>query len=403
MNSVEEINVVVCLQLRFGYTAAAVNNCTMATAKSVASDLGTCSICLEVFDNPKSLPCLHAFCLKCLQRAFENMCPGDEVSCPLCRTEFQIPTDVLQELFIVQRPDDVYEEFCHVPCVVCLEEGDGRSEETATATVYCVNCQQKLCDSCSRPHKRMPGGAHQLQTLRTEMEQELIQLWGNACDKHKDKPVELYCQRCNKNICVLCFAYEHRDHDFDQIPAVAENFKVKFVAVDEQILSAIANARQLSKQLKESSDKFFSDVYNAEKMIFETGDEIKRIVDSQVAELVSKLQSVKSNSAKQAQAIQDSLQMALAAMESFHRSSRELLDKGRPSDVTRAACGLLDTAAKLLRNDDVTTHNFRPPQVIFTPADVTQMSRLNLIGKVTVDSGNQSGTRYPLRICTLLL
>ena len=37
----------------------------------------TCPVCFESYDNPKTLPCLHSFCLKCIE--------PDEISCPACR------------------------------------------------------------------------------------------------------------------------------------------------------------------------------------------------------------------------------------------------------------------------------------------------------------------------------
>ena len=27
----------------------------------------TCSVCLDQYTNPKTLPCLHSFCLKCIE------------------------------------------------------------------------------------------------------------------------------------------------------------------------------------------------------------------------------------------------------------------------------------------------------------------------------------------------
>ena len=82
----------------------------MATASPVTTDLTTCPICFEQFDNPKSLPCLHAFCLKCLQDHFKYRRPGDVVSCPTCRKKFQIPEDGLgglQHNFYMQQLMDL--------------------------------------------------------------------------------------------------------------------------------------------------------------------------------------------------------------------------------------------------------------------------------------------------------
>ena len=171
----------------------------MPTAASVITDLTTCSICLELFENPKSLPCLHAFCFKCIQGHFKDKCPGDEVPCPVCRKEFPIPPDGvggLQRHFIVQRLVDVRKastgESCEVPCEECMKKSSEESEQkTKIATMYCGNCNQKLCETCCMDHIRMKGGAHQVRPMGAELEQELIQLRGSSCDKHKDKQVEL--------------------------------------------------------------------------------------------------------------------------------------------------------------------------------------------------------------------
>jgi len=92
-------------------------------------------------------------------------------------------------------------------------------------------------------------------------------------------------------------------------------------------------------------------------------------------------------------------------MQSFHTYSRELLDKGRPSDITRAACELHDRATELL-DSDVTAVKYRPPHVTFTPADVTQMKHLSLIGKVTVACEMQPGLLhkvYCLMVPTIII
>ena len=351
-----------------------------------------------MFDNPKSLPCLHAFCLKCIQCYFKDNCPGDEVLCPLCRKEFQIPSDGLgglQHHFFIQQLVDVRkfssEQHREVPCVVCLEKSSGEgSEEIVTATVYCADCRQKLCERCSRPHRRWAGGAHQLRAFGAELEQELIQLQAGSCDKHRDKQVELYCHQCNENICLMCFAVDHRNHENDEIPKVAEKFGSKIDSDDVQILSSITAVRSQLENTKQNLSKFFGDVDGVAAMVRETGDAVKRVVDSQINELISELQSMKSDSAKQAHAVQDRLHLELVAMESFHTYCRELLDNGRPSDVTRSASELHDRATELLQND-VTALDFRPRHMTFTPVDVTQLTRLNLVGKVSTLSGDQTG------------
>ena len=364
----------------------------MAASSSVTADWTTCPICLEVFDNPKALPCIHGFCLKCLQIYFKEKSPGDTVSCPMCRKEFKIPPDGiggLQHHFFIQylvdarnastKPTD------EVACEVCSAENEtGAAEEMPTATMYCFDCRQRLCERCSRPHRRMTSGTHLVRALGSGLEQEVIQLRGSSCEKHKDKRVELYCYQCDENICLMCSAVKHRNHESGEIPEVADSFRSRIDDDNKQVLPNVSVFRQQLERTEEEVTKLLSQVENVEKMIVDAGEAIKRVVDNQISEYLLELQSVKSDSTKQADFVQEQLQLALVAMESFHTYSRELLDKGRPSDITRAASELHKRATELLGND-VTSVHYCPPHVTFAPADVTKLTPLQLIGNLTIN------------------
>ena len=129
---------------------------------------------------------------------------------------------------------------------------------------------------------------------------------------------------------------------------------------------------------------------NTEKIVLTAGDKVKHSVDDQIGGIQRELRSLLSESSKQAKSVQETYELALASMESFHTYSRELLDKGGPSDITRAAGQLHDRASELLAND-VTAIKYCPPHITFTPGDVTQMEQFNLIGKLNVNTENQPG------------
>ena len=69
----------------------------MATASSMPStdqrqdlkSLLECSICLETFEDPRTLPCLHSFCKNCLENFVEGK-RNDELNCPVCRCNFTL-------------------------------------------------------------------------------------------------------------------------------------------------------------------------------------------------------------------------------------------------------------------------------------------------------------------------
>jgi len=307
----------------------------MASATSTTTDLITCAICDDTYDNPKSLPCLHAFCLECIQDFCRNKAPGDQATCPICREAFQIPTDGVEQLkhhFIVQQLVD--------------KEKERR---------------------------------------------------GSYCEEHTDKEVEVYCHKCQENICMKCYADKHRNHDdvLGLIPEVADNFRLRMSDDNEQVLSIINAAREQCGQTEQAVTELRSDVEDVKKKVVAVGDVVKRSVDSEVNDLLIELESVMLESDKQVELVQAENQQSLASFESFHAYSRELLDKGRPSDITRAACELHDRATELL-DIDVTVVKYLPRHVTFTPADVTQVKRLSLIGKLTVRTEEQPGSTHLL-------
>jgi len=255
------------------------------------------------------------------------MSPGEKPSCPTCRKEFQIPPDGIDDL-----PRHFY--------------------------------VQQLIDKMNM----RPG----------------------SCDKHKDKRVELYCHDCNENFCLTCLTVVHRNHNYGEIPEVAESFRLRMNDDDERILSAFTSVQEQLGQTRRYETEFLSKVEDVKKIVLATGDIVKRSVDDQINDVLTQLQSVTSESSSQAKSVQEAFQLAVVSMESLHTYSRELLDKGRPSDVTRAARELHERAQELL-NNDVTAVQYHPPHVTFTPADVTQMKRFTLIGKLAITTNEQSG------------
>ena len=69
-------------------------------------DITSCSTCLEMFTDPKVLPCIHTFCLQCLDTYSDDKDPSENATCRkvcrkksvLCRKVFKIPSDGIKEL-----------------------------------------------------------------------------------------------------------------------------------------------------------------------------------------------------------------------------------------------------------------------------------------------------------------
>ena len=69
-----------------------------ALAEKIHIHFLECGICLETFQNPKALPCFHAFCEECLERWYKTNKtdhPG-VIICPKCKKSAEIPSDGVQ-------------------------------------------------------------------------------------------------------------------------------------------------------------------------------------------------------------------------------------------------------------------------------------------------------------------
>ena len=60
----------------------------MATSSSSTDDKLKCGICLELFQDPRSLPCLHTFCCECIQQSLLN--DNRSLNCPVCRVKHEL-------------------------------------------------------------------------------------------------------------------------------------------------------------------------------------------------------------------------------------------------------------------------------------------------------------------------
>jgi hypothetical protein len=65
----------------------------------------TCAVCLEIYKEPKLLPCNHTFCSDCLHKIINN---ANQIKCPCCNTQFSIPSNGFPSDFRSNQLLDLY-------------------------------------------------------------------------------------------------------------------------------------------------------------------------------------------------------------------------------------------------------------------------------------------------------
>jgi len=232
----------------------------------------------------------------------------------------------------------------------------------------------------------MKEGAHQVTELGAELSVELIQQRGNYCEHHAGKQLELYCFDCKINICRECFAVEHTQHKCQNVKKVADDLVVSFKGNVQQLSTRISEFHAAMMQMDEGECRLLTAIQGVDTSIEQRGETLKHTVDSQVDNLRRQVETFKTARQKELASRKDGLELGIMAMESFTAYSLELMSKGSPCDITRAASELHARADELLKTH-VTPANYCAPGVKFVAMNIDELTKASngdqkLIGRV---------------------
>ncbi|XP_021177720.2 transcription intermediary factor 1-alpha isoform X2 [Fundulus heteroclitus] len=191
--------------------------------------MDTCPMCKLSFHNrePKLLPCLHSFCRRCLPpplRSAEprrDQGPGGSIRCPVCRQECW-EVDVLDNFFVkdsAEVPSSTVEKTSQV-CMSC--------EDNTEATGYCVECVEFLCLTCIEAHQRVKFTRDHTIRQKEGMSPEALGVSTQKpvfCDVHKQEPLKLFCETCDRLTCRDCQLLKHKDHNYQFLEDAYRNHK----------------------------------------------------------------------------------------------------------------------------------------------------------------------------------
>ena len=213
----------------------------------------TCPLCLDLFKEPKKLPCDHVYCKDCLKGlALRSL--NQSISCPECRTNTNVPNGNVNDFPTAFRMNRLIAAFQEAQ-----EERDHHGEESTDSPT--------------------------------------------SCTVHPAQPLALYCETCKTTLCRDCVIMnkDHQKHHYDYVDKVAEKFREKYA-------SRLQMTKEYGELLLHIHTKILKmeDTINSEETLNQ--EKIHRAFEGLQRTLEESKQSMKRGLSQKYQAAKDSLQ-----------------------------------------------------------------------------------------------
>ncbi|XP_029961906.1 E3 ubiquitin-protein ligase TRIM21-like [Salarias fasciatus] len=272
----------------------------MSAASNLRSEAQfLCSICLEVFTDPVSTPCGHNFCNECITQHWNTKVICD---CPLCKEVFSNKPQLKVNTFIAEMVSQFRHEAelkasssseqqaakpGEVPCDLC-------TGSKVKALKSCLECLVSYCQTHLEPHLTVSVlKKHQLMEPVENLE-------GRMCLKHH-KPLELFCQREQTCVCMMCTVLEHRKHKVVPLSEECEGKKKELRKTEAEMQQMIQERRLKIKEIREcvKMSKAAADREKAERV--EVFTALKECVERGLKQLMDRMEEEEEAREKQAE------------------------------------------------------------------------------------------------------
>ena len=249
----------------------------------------SCSVCMVTFTEPKQLPCLHSFCLHCLEGIQRTSGRHDMITCPECRRESQVPGGNLKDLPTNFRINSLLDVLAIRECgstgVKC-----GNCDKRRVESFYCFQCCSFWCDECIIGHNIIRANKeHRVLALKEFEYQDIENVLKRPafCPRpgHEKKELEFFCKKCQETVCSSCVVTAHDGHVKVLLEEAANESKL-------QVMSAIESRKAKVQKMRNKISKIDEDCRNIEAKVAKVKRSAQQFAESMIAVIEAKKQEI---------------------------------------------------------------------------------------------------------------
>ena len=251
----------------------------------------SCSVCMCNYTDPKQLPCLHSFCLHCLNEIQRTSGRRDKIACPECRQEFNVPDNgnlaALPTNFRINSLLDVLViKECSTTGVKC-----GNCDKRSKENHYCFQCCEFWCGECITFHNRMKANKdHYALALEDFQDHDFENILKRptfcAIPGHGKKEIEFFCNICEVAICNACALTNHDGHEKILLEQAANERKLRVKsAIESQKRKRAQTKRSKITKLDESLSEVQEQAARVKRNVQEFADSIITTIEAKKQEI----------------------------------------------------------------------------------------------------------------------
>ena len=300
----------------------------------------SCSVCSDIFTDPKHLSCLHSFCSKCLQQWYETCGGGEAIKCPKCQTFSRVPAsgdlkDLPTSFYLNGLIDVLVIKECRKTQVKC-----GNCDKKRSEVSYCFQCCIFYCDQCVAAHNILRRNReHRVLAIKDFQDKDYEDVLKRPvfCSRqdHQEEELKYYCKECETTLCQTCFALDHGGHALKLIKEEAETQKLEIKSVIEMYRKKLEAKMKEVTQLDEDYAKMIqqNEIVKRDAQRFAVN-----LINSIQAKLQNIITSVENQTKKSLESLtakRSEIQQHISVLESSLNEADKLLKRSTTAEIVQ--------------------------------------------------------------------
>ena len=326
-------------------------------------DKASCSVFMCTFTDPKQLPCLHSFCLHCLNGIQRTSGLHGKITCPEWRRQFQIPgngnpSELPTNFRINSLLDVLAIKECSTANVKC-----GNCDKRSAQTLYCFQCCSFWCEECILGHNIIrTNKEHRTLVLKHFQDQDFEAVLKRPafCQKkhHEKEELKFFCKSCKVAICNTCAVTLHEGHGKMPLQEAIDERKTQINSMITSLKDKIVEKRKEVEQFNQKSMEVQAKVADVKSQVQTNVDQMIAIIEARKQDVFDAVDNQAKKSLETLSQKKGKVENQVKIIESAIEQTESLMKRNFSTEIL----GFNETFDKILQEQG--THENRDTECI---------------------------------------